>query len=170
MWRPGYRIPARLPCTSCMLSIFLLIRLINCQKILLSTRVGRTLGKTNGLETLVLRAAKYSSNLDGDIACDCIFAIYSGNSTIHQGILHPSGTRVAIKTIKCTGADSDMIKVRQFHYGLSPWLTHHPENPSWGSHLVKTSPWQCPSAAGYNHHPQSNGVHSDRMDVTGECT
>ena len=68
----------------------------------------------------MLRAARYTSNLDSDIDCDCIFAIYSGNSTIHQGILRLSGTRVAIKTIKRAGADSDMIKVRQFHYGLSP--------------------------------------------------
>lgn len=83
-------------------------------------RAGRTSRKANRLETMVLRAARYSNNLDNDIDCDCIFAIYSGNSTIHQGILRPSGTRVAIKTIKWVGADSDMIKVRQFHCGLSP--------------------------------------------------
>ena len=67
---------------------------------------------TSGLESLLLRADRYSRNLNGEIDYDACHAITStGNSIIYQGILRPSGTKVAVKTITGFRPGSRMVKV-----------------------------------------------------------
>ncbi|KAL4073457.1 kinase-like domain-containing protein [Scleroderma citrinum] len=76
------------------------------------------LGPKDGLDTLLLRAARYSNNLNDTIDHDHYhLSINTGNSTIYQGVLHPSETRIAIKTVRWFGADSDAVKrtLREVH-------------------------------------------------------
>ena len=75
---------------------------------------------TNGLESLLLRADRYSRNLNCEIDHNvCRTATSTGNSIIYQGILRPSGTQVAIKSIIRFRPDSDMVKVTSFDGLLS---------------------------------------------------
>ena len=81
---------------------------------------------TNGPKSLLLRADRYSRNLSGEIDHDAYHAITSTcNSIIYQGILRPSGTQVAVKTIARFRPDSDMVKVECLGDLLSHWLTYH---------------------------------------------
>ncbi|KAL4068485.1 kinase-like domain-containing protein [Scleroderma yunnanense] len=76
------------------------------------------LGQRNGPKTLLMRAARYSSNLDDEIDHnDHTLTINTGNSLIYQGVLRTSGIRVAIKTIIWHDANSDAIKrtLREVH-------------------------------------------------------
>ena len=80
---------------------------------------------TNGLESLLLRADRYSRNLNCEIDYSvCRTALSTGNSIIYQGILRPYRTQVAIKSIMRFRPDSDMVKVNSFDV-LSHWLTNH---------------------------------------------
>ena len=75
---------------------------------------------TSELESLLLRADGYSRNLNFEIDHNvCRTVTSAGNSIIYQGILRPSGTHVAIKTIIRFEPDSDMVKVNFFDDLLS---------------------------------------------------
>ena len=74
----------------------------------------------NGLESLLLRAGRYSRNLNREIDRNvCRTATSTSNSIIYQSILPLSGTHVAIKTIMRFKPDSDMVKVNSFDNLLS---------------------------------------------------
>ena len=80
---------------------------------------------TNGLESLLLRADRYSRNLNCEIDYSvCRMALSTGNSIIYQGILRSRGAQVAIKSIVRFRPDSDIVKVNSFDV-LSHWLTNH---------------------------------------------
>ena len=75
---------------------------------------------TNGLESLLSRAGRYSRNLNFEIDHNvCRTVTSTCNSIIYQGILRPSGTHVAIKSIIRFKPDSDMVKVNFFDDLLS---------------------------------------------------
>ena len=81
---------------------------------------------TNRFKSLLLRADRYSRNLNCEIDRNvCRMVVSTGNSIIYQGILRRSGTQVAIKTITRFMPDSDMIKVNAFDDLLSHWMTNH---------------------------------------------
>ena len=80
---------------------------------------------TNGLESLLSRADRYSRNLNCEIDHNVCRTVTS-SSIIYQGILRRSGTHVAIKSIIRCGPNSDMVKVSSFdHLLLSRRLTNH---------------------------------------------
>ena len=81
---------------------------------------------TNGLESLLLRADRYSRNLNCEIDHNVYRTVTSTrNSIIYQGILRPSETQVAIKSIIRFMPDSDLVKVNSFNDLPSHWLTTH---------------------------------------------
>ena len=80
----------------------------------------------NGLESLLLRADRYSRNLNCEIDHNvCRTVTSTRNSIIYQGILRLSGTRVAIKSIIWCRPDSDTVKVNSFYDFLSHWPTNY---------------------------------------------
>ena len=75
---------------------------------------------TNGLESLLSRAGRYSHNLNCEIDHNvCRVVTGTSNSIISQSILRLSGTHVAIKTIIRFKPDSDMVKVNAYDGLLS---------------------------------------------------
>ena len=75
---------------------------------------------TNGVESLLLRAHRYSRNLNFEIDHNvCRTVTSTGNSIIYQGILRPSGTHVAIKSIIRLRPDPKMVKVNSYDDLLS---------------------------------------------------
>ena len=75
---------------------------------------------TSRLESLLSRADRYSRNLNFEIDHNVCHTVTSTcNSIIYQGILRPSGTHVAIKSIIRLRPDLDMVKVNSYDDLLS---------------------------------------------------
>ena len=78
----------------------------------------------NEFESLLLRADRYSRNLNCEIDHSVCSAVTStSNSIIYQGTLCPSGIQVAIKSIMRFRPDSDTVKVKFLDDLLSHRLT-----------------------------------------------